>query len=125
MKFRAAVLNEVGAPLTIDTLDDGAAAAARRAGARARQRAVPHRPRGHPGHAAPIRCRSCSATRRAGVVEAIGHGGDEVRPGDHVICSWNPHCGHCFYCERDLPILCETYHAQRAAAAACSTAARA
>jgi S-(hydroxymethyl)glutathione dehydrogenase / alcohol dehydrogenase len=23
--------------------------------------------------------------------------------------SWNPHCGHCFYCERDLPILCETY----------------
>ena len=23
--------------------------------------------------------------------------------------SWNPHCGHCFYCDRDLPILCETY----------------
>ena len=29
--------------------------------------------------------------------------------GDHVILSWNPHCGHCFYCDRDLPILCETY----------------
>jgi S-(hydroxymethyl)glutathione dehydrogenase/alcohol dehydrogenase len=26
-----------------------------------------------------------------------------------VILSWNPHCGHCFYCDRDLPILCETY----------------
>ena len=26
--------------------------------------------------------------------------------------SWNPHCGHCFYCDRDLPILCETYQAQ-------------
>jgi S-(hydroxymethyl)glutathione dehydrogenase/alcohol dehydrogenase len=32
-----------------------------------------------------------------------------VKPGDHVICSWNPHCGHCFYCERALPILCEPY----------------
>ena len=25
------------------------------------------------------------------------------------VLSWNPHCGHCFYCDRDLPILCETY----------------
>ena len=23
--------------------------------------------------------------------------------------SWNPHCGHCFYCDRDSPILCEEY----------------
>jgi S-(hydroxymethyl)glutathione dehydrogenase/alcohol dehydrogenase len=32
-----------------------------------------------------------------------------VKRGDHVICSWNPHCGHCFYCERGVPILCEPY----------------
>ncbi|MBU2287897.1 MAG: zinc-binding dehydrogenase, partial [Gammaproteobacteria bacterium] len=32
-----------------------------------------------------------------------------VAPGDHVVASWNPHCGHCFYCERDLPILCEPF----------------
>jgi S-(hydroxymethyl)glutathione dehydrogenase / alcohol dehydrogenase len=25
------------------------------------------------------------------------------------VLSWNPHCGHCFYCDRDLPILCEDY----------------
>jgi S-(hydroxymethyl)glutathione dehydrogenase/alcohol dehydrogenase len=25
------------------------------------------------------------------------------------VCSWNPHCGHCFYCERDLPILCDQH----------------
>jgi len=31
------------------------------------------------------------------------------RPRPYVVLSWNPHCGHCFYCERDLPILCETY----------------
>jgi S-(hydroxymethyl)glutathione dehydrogenase/alcohol dehydrogenase len=45
----------------------------------------------------------------AGVVEEVGAGVTSVRPGDHVILSWNPHCGHCFYCERDLPILCEPF----------------
>jgi S-(hydroxymethyl)glutathione dehydrogenase/alcohol dehydrogenase len=29
-----------------------------------------------------------------------------------VILSWNPHCGHCFYCDRGLPILCEDYLAK-------------
>ena len=50
----------------------------------------------------------------AGVVEQIGPEAHGVAPnglkvGDHVVLSWNPHCGHCFYCDRDLPILCETY----------------
>ena len=45
----------------------------------------------------------------AGVVEAVGCDVTQVKAGDHVICSWNPHCGHCFYCERDLPILCEPF----------------
>lgn len=45
----------------------------------------------------------------AGEVEAVGKDVTRVKPGDHVICSWNPHCGHCFYCERALPILCEPY----------------
>jgi S-(hydroxymethyl)glutathione dehydrogenase/alcohol dehydrogenase len=45
----------------------------------------------------------------AGIVEEIGSAVDNVRTGDHVILSWNPHCGHCFYCDRDAPILCETY----------------
>jgi S-(hydroxymethyl)glutathione dehydrogenase / alcohol dehydrogenase len=45
----------------------------------------------------------------AGVVEEVGRAVRDVRAGDHVILSWNPHCGHCFYCDRDLPILCETY----------------
>jgi S-(hydroxymethyl)glutathione dehydrogenase/alcohol dehydrogenase len=29
-----------------------------------------------------------------------------------VVLSWNPHCGHCFYCDRDVPILCEEYLGQ-------------
>nr|WP_281493680.1 Zn-dependent alcohol dehydrogenase [Ancylobacter koreensis] len=45
----------------------------------------------------------------AGIVEEVGPEAEGVRPGDHVVLSWNPHCGGCFYCGRDLPILCEGY----------------
>ncbi len=45
----------------------------------------------------------------SGVVEEVGSAVTSVKVGDHVVCSWNPHCGHCFYCEQDLPILCEVY----------------
>jgi S-(hydroxymethyl)glutathione dehydrogenase/alcohol dehydrogenase len=48
----------------------------------------------------------------AGVVEEVGPEAHGVAVGDPVILSWNPHCGHCFYCDRDLPILCETYLAE-------------
>jgi S-(hydroxymethyl)glutathione dehydrogenase/alcohol dehydrogenase len=42
----------------------------------------------------------------AGIVEAIGPGVTTVRPGDHVVGSWMPNCGRCFYCVRDQPVLC-------------------
>ena len=45
----------------------------------------------------------------AGIVEAIGSEVRQVRVGDAVVASWNPHCGHCFYCERGQPILCEPF----------------
>src|SRR3979490_3391857 len=45
----------------------------------------------------------------AGVVEHVGAAARGVSVGDHVVLSWNPHCGHCFYCDRDAPILCEQY----------------
>src|SRR5262245_25117442 len=48
----------------------------------------------------------------AGVVEEVGPAVTKVRKGDNVVLSWNPHCGHCFYCDRDLPILCEDYLAK-------------
>src|SRR5262245_36962830 len=52
----------------------------------------------------------------AGVIEEVGAGVTTVRRGDHVVLSWNPHCGHCFYCDRGLPILCEDYLAKGAQA---------
>jgi S-(hydroxymethyl)glutathione dehydrogenase/alcohol dehydrogenase len=43
----------------------------------------------------------------AGTVVETGAAVNQVRAGDRVVCSWNPHCGHCFFCERGQPILCE------------------
>lgn len=43
----------------------------------------------------------------AGVVEAVGDGVDHLAPGDHVVVSWVPQCGHCYFCSRDQGELCE------------------
>lgn len=45
----------------------------------------------------------------AGVVEAVGAGVAHIKPGDHVALNWAPSCGHCFYCLRGRPSLCQTY----------------
>jgi S-(hydroxymethyl)glutathione dehydrogenase / alcohol dehydrogenase len=43
----------------------------------------------------------------AGVVEEVGEGVTTVKPGDHVVVSWVPQCGECFFCKRDQGFLCE------------------
>lgn len=43
----------------------------------------------------------------AGVVEAVGTAVTSVKRGDHVVCSWTPNCGHCFYCDEHLPFWCD------------------
>jgi S-(hydroxymethyl)glutathione dehydrogenase/alcohol dehydrogenase len=45
----------------------------------------------------------------AGVVDWVGSAVSRVAIGDHVIISWNPHCGACFYCDKRQPILCQQY----------------
>src|SRR3954468_5893229 len=61
----------------------------------------------------------------AGIVERTGPAARGVKAGDHVVLSWNPHCGHCFYCDRDAPILCEEYLGQGPKAVAFDGEARA
>ena len=43
----------------------------------------------------------------AGVVMAVGPDVESVAPGDHVILSWLPACGRCFYCLQGRHVLCE------------------
>ncbi|MEA2844113.1 MAG: S-(hydroxymethyl)glutathione dehydrogenase / alcohol dehydrogenase [Actinomycetota bacterium] len=42
----------------------------------------------------------------AGIVEEVGEGVDGFSPGDHVVISWIPQCGECFFCGRGQPQLC-------------------
>ena len=42
------------------------------------------------------------------VVEEVGEDVTDVRPGDHVVVSWVPQCGKCFFCRRGQPQLCQT-----------------
>jgi S-(hydroxymethyl)glutathione dehydrogenase / alcohol dehydrogenase len=42
----------------------------------------------------------------AGIVEEVGTGVKLVKPGDHVILSWVPSCGHCIYCTQGYANIC-------------------
>src|SRR5438046_1722970 len=49
----------------------------------------------------------------AGVVERVGAGVANVKPGDHIIFSFRPHCGHCLYCSTGRSILCDGHQSVR------------
>jgi S-(hydroxymethyl)glutathione dehydrogenase / alcohol dehydrogenase len=49
----------------------------------------------------------------AGIVEDVGAGVASVKPGDHVIFSFRPHCGRCFYCSTGRSILCDGHPGAR------------
>ena len=44
----------------------------------------------------------------AGIVEQVGEGVETLQPGDHVVISWVPQCGRCYFCTRGQGELCET-----------------
>jgi len=108
MEFRAAVLGAVGAALTVERVGL-APLAPGDVLIRNRASGLCHTDleviEGSLAYPMPI----VLGHEGAGVVEAVGSAVTLVKPGDHVVASWNPHCGHCYYCERDLPILCEPF----------------
>jgi S-(hydroxymethyl)glutathione dehydrogenase/alcohol dehydrogenase len=108
MEFKAAVLDRVGAPLTVRTVRS-APLGPFDVGVRIRASGLCHTDLeailGSVAAPMPI----VLGHEGAGVVEAVGASVTRVKPGDHVVCSWNPHCGQCFYCEQDVPILCDRH----------------
>lgn len=43
----------------------------------------------------------------AGVVEEVGDGVSDFAVGDHVVISWVPQCGECYFCRHEQAFLCE------------------
>jgi len=108
MRYRAAVLHQVGEPLVIEEVELGDLQPGDVL-VRLQASGLCHTDlevmQGSLSYPLPI----VLGHEGAGVVERVGAGVTRVKPGDHVVGSWNPHCGHCFYCERDQPILCEPF----------------
>jgi S-(hydroxymethyl)glutathione dehydrogenase / alcohol dehydrogenase len=108
LQYRAAVLHAAGTPMSIETVTS-AALKPTDVLVRIRAAGLCHTDleviEGSLRYPLPI----VLGHEAAGVVEQAGSAARGVREGDHVVLSWNPHCGHCFYCDRDTPILCEQY----------------
>ena len=108
MRFQAAILRTAGTPLTVETVETGALQPGDVL-VRIRAAGICHTDlevaEGRLAYPLPI----ILGHEAAGVVERVGDAVTGLGAGDHVILHWNPHCGHCFYCERAQPILCEKY----------------
>lgn len=108
MKVKAAVLREIGKPLTIETVDL-AKPGEDEVLVRVRASGLCHTDleviKGQLRFPLPI----VLGHEAAGTIVEIGSAVTNLRPGDSVVLSWNPHCGHCFQCDRGQPILCDHF----------------
>jgi S-(hydroxymethyl)glutathione dehydrogenase/alcohol dehydrogenase len=107
VEIRAAVLEEKGAPLRVETLvldpprHDEVLVRVAAAGV---CHSDLHLAQGHLGDG---RWPAVLGHEGAGVVEAVGEGVTHVRPGDRVAFCFVPSCGECRMCTAGRPHLCE------------------
>ena len=108
LSIRAAVLDAVGQPFRLETLE---LSAPRRDEVRVRVAATGicrsdhHLVTGATTHPLPVVC----GHEGAGVVEEVGSDVDDLGVGDHVVLNWAPACRSCFHCDADRPHLCDTW----------------
>jgi alcohol dehydrogenase (nicotinoprotein) len=55
----------------------------------------------------PVRYPIVGGHEGAGIIEEAGAGVTRLKPGDHVVCSFLPVCGHCRSCARGMGNLCD------------------
>src|ERR1700761_3235242 len=55
----------------------------------------------------PVRFPIVGGHEGAGVVEEVGEGVTRLKPGDHVVASFLPVCGHCRFCAQGKTNLCD------------------
>lgn len=108
MKVKAAILQDVGAPFLVQSVDLQEPLAGE---VLVQVKAVGvchsdwHLVTGDTKHPMPL----VPGHEGAGIVAAVGEGVSKVCPGDLVALNWAPNCGSCFYCLRGRPSLCDTY----------------
>lgn len=106
MRIRAAVLEEFGKPLVVQDVDlappgEGEALV------RLRACGVCHTDLYTASGADPSGYVPCVLGHEgAGVVEEVGPGVTDVRPGDHVVTLFSPECGECVHCRSGKTNIC-------------------
>ncbi|HEX7475251.1 MAG TPA: Zn-dependent alcohol dehydrogenase [Dehalococcoidales bacterium] len=104
--MKAAVCYELGKPLVVEDINIDAPKKGEvkvKMAATAICHSDIHALRGELGPQVPV----VGGHESAGYVDAIGEGVDTVKIGDPVIVSLVASCGHCYYCRKGQPHLCE------------------
>ena len=104
--MRAAVLREVNAPLSVEEVEL-AEPGPGEVSVRLAASGICHSDWNVITGATPNPLPAVLGHEGAGLVEAIGAGVTEVALGDHIVLSWLPTCGRCFYCTRGRGVLCD------------------
>ncbi|MBD0272094.1 MAG: alcohol dehydrogenase catalytic domain-containing protein, partial [Acetobacteraceae bacterium] len=108
IEARAAVLREIGRPMRVETVRHGPLEPGY-ALVRGRAARLCHTDLEAIEGQLAVVLPAVLGHEAAGEVAGLGEGVEGLSVGDRVVLSWNPHCGHCFHCERSQPILCRQY----------------